>query len=341
MAAPSAKITFDAICADIRKRNFAPIYLLMGDESYFIDRITDLLSETVLTEDEKGFNMLTFYGVDSDINNIISAARRYPMMAEHQLIIVKEAQQLDYFELFETYAKNPQKSTVLAINYKYGSVDKRKAVMKSIEKAGIVFESKKLYDNQIPGFISGYFKGKGIGIDEKSAQMLTDFVGNDLSKLLPQLQKLEISLPESSKRITSELIEANVGISKDFNNYELQKAVVQKNVATANRIIRYFEQNPKDNPVFVTISVLFNYFSNLLECYWLPQKNEQSVMSALNLRSAFFAQDYMTGLRNYNVNKVMEIISLLRTFDAKSKGLDNVSASQGELLRELLYRIMH
>ncbi|MDR1743957.1 MAG: DNA polymerase III subunit delta [Dysgonamonadaceae bacterium] len=341
MATASGKITFDSICGDIRKRNFAPIYLLMGDEAYFIDKITDLLSETVLTEAEKDFNMLTFYGMDSDVNSIISAARRFPMMAEHQLIVVKEAQQLDKFELFDVYAKNPMPSTVLILSYKHGSVDKRKAVVKNIEKAGVVFESKKLYDNQIPGFITGYFRNKGIGIDDKSAQMLTDFVGNDLSKLIPQLQKLEVSLPESSKRITSELIEANVGISKDYNNYELQKAVVQKNILTVNRIVNYFEQNPKDNPMVVTVSVLFNYFSNLLECYWLPQKSEQAVMNALNLRSSFFAQDYMIGLRNYGANKVMEIISLLREYDAKSKGMGNVSVPQGELLRELLYRVMH
>ena len=341
MAAASSKTTFDSICGEIRKRNFSPIYLLMGDEAYFIDKISDLLSETVLTETEKDFNMQIFYGVDSDVNNIISSARRFPMMAEYQLIVVKEAQQLDKFDLFDIYAKNPMKSTILVLNYKHGSVDKRKAVIKSIDKCGVVFESKKLYDNQVPAFIIGYFREKGIGIDEKSAQMLTDYVGNDLSKLLPQLQKLEVSLPESSKRITSELIETNVGISKDYNNYELQKAVIQKNIVTVNRIVNYFEQNPKDNPIIVTISVLFGYFSNLLECYWLPNKSEQSVMNALNLRSSFFVQDYMTGLRNYNVSKVMETISLLRDCDAKSKGIDNVSASQGELLRELLYKIMH
>ncbi|MDR1517854.1 MAG: DNA polymerase III subunit delta [Dysgonamonadaceae bacterium] len=341
MAATPNKTTFDSICGEIRKRNFAPIYLLMGKEAYFIDKISDLLSDTVLTGAERDFNMLTFYGMDSDVNSIISSARRFPMMAEHLLIVVKEAQQLDKFELFDIYAKNPMPSTVLVLNYKHGSVDKRKAVVKNIEKAGVVFESKKLYDNQVPGFISGYFREKSIGIDEKSAQMLTDFVGNDLSKLIPQLQKLEVSLPESSRRITSELIEANVGISKDYNNFELQKAVVQKNILTANRIVNYFEQNPKDNPMLVTVSVLFNYFNNLLEIYWLPQKNEQTIMKVLNLPSSFFAQDYMAGLRNYNANKVMEIISLLRTYDAKSKGLDNASASQGELLRELMYRIMH
>jgi len=321
--------------------HFKPIYLLMGDEGFFIDELTALLSDTLLTEVEKDFNMLTFYGVDSDVNTIISSARRFPMMSDHQLIIVKEAQQLDQFELLDHYVKNPMLSTVLVINYKHGSVDKRKALVKNIEKLGVVFESKKLYENQIPAFITSWFREKEIGIDEKSAQMLTDYLGNDISKLIPQLQKLEVSLPEGQRRITSDLIEKNVGISKEFNNFELQKAIITKNVLAVNRIVDYFSRNPKDNPMMVTVAILFNYFSNLLECYWLPQKDERSIMSALNMKSSFFVRDYMTGLRNYNAGKVMEIISELRTFDARSKGVDNISVSQGELLKELVYRIMH
>jgi|AGTN01.2.fsa_nt_gi DNA polymerase III, delta subunit len=340
-ASTSTKSSFDAIRNDISHRRFKPIYLLMGDEAYFIDKLTELFSETVLTETEKDFNMLTFYGVDSDVNTIISSARRFPMMAERQLIIVKEAQQLEKFDLLDVYARNPMFSTILVINYKHGTVDKRKAVVKSIDKAGVVFESKKLYDNQIPGFITSYLREKEISVDEKSAQMLTDFVGNDISKLIPQLRKLEISLPENSRRITSELIEKNVGISKDYNNFELLKAVIEKNVLSANRIVDYFSKSPKDNPTVVTLSVLFNYFSNLLECFWLPQRNEQSIMAALNMRSAYFVRDYTIGLRNYHANKVMDIISYLRTYDARLKGVDNISASQGELLKELIYKIMH
>jgi DNA polymerase-3 subunit delta len=213
--------------------------------------------------------------------------------------------------------------------------------VKNIEKIGVVFESKKLYENQIPAFITSWFREKEIGIDEKSAQMLTDYLGNDISKLIPQLQKLEVSLPAGARRITSDLIEKNVGISKEFNNFELQKAIITKNVLAANRIVDYFNRNPKENPMMVTVAILFNYFSNLLECYWLPQKDERSIMNALNMKSSFFVSDYMTGLRNYNAGKVMEIISDLRTFDARSKGVDNISVSQGELLQELVYRIMH
>lgn len=337
-----AAVTFESIKRDILNKKFSPIYLLMGDESFFIDQISDLLVENVLTNEEKDFNLLTFYGVDSDVNNIIASARRFPLMAKYQLIIIKEAQELDKFDLLDVYAKKPLKSTILVINYKHKKVDGRRALVKNINgNGGVVFESKKLYDNQVPPYIKSYFAAKKIRIDDKSAQMITDFVGNDISKLNQELLKLEISLPKDNNTITSDLVEKNIGISKDFNNFELLKAVISKDVVAANRIANYFDKNPKDNPTIVTISLLFNYFSNLLECFWLPQKNEQSVMSSLGLKSAYFARDYMSGLRNYNAMKVMNIISELRVFDAKTKGIGNVSATSGELLKELLFRIMH
>ncbi len=333
--------TYDSIRNDILQRRFYPIYLLMGEEAYFIDAITDLLVDSVLTETEKDFNLYTYYGVDSDVNTVISTARRFPMMSEWQLVIVKEAQHLENLELLDLYAKQPMASTVLVINYKHGNVDRRKAFVKKINEVGVLFESKKLYENQVPPFITSWFKEKGIAIDLKSAQMLTDHVGNNISQLIPQLQKLVVSLNDGNRRVTSELIEKNVGISKDYNNFELLKAIINKDVLMANRIVNYFGMNPKQNPMVVTVSVLFNYFSNLLECFWLPRKDEQSIMNALNLRSAFFVRDYLIGLRHFNVHKVMTIISDLRTFDARSKGVDNASASHTELLKELVFRIMH
>lgn len=343
MAAKSVKSDFDSIRNDILKKRFMPVYMFMGEESYFIDVLTDLLYENVLTETEKDFNLLTFYGVDSDVNDIIVAARRFPMMSDYQLIIVKEAQNLDKFDMLELYLKNPMLSTILVISYKHGTIDKRKAVMKKISSIGVIFESKKLYDNQIPGFIISYLRNKEIGIDERSAQMLADYVGNDISKLIPELQKLEVSLPDSptSRRISVDMIEKNVGISKEYNNFELVKAIATKDIVSAAKIVNYFGKNSKDNPIMSSIAVLFRYFSNLLECFWLPRKDEQSVMNTLGLRSSFFARDYMSGLRNYNANKVMNIISDLRETDARSKGVDNISASQGELLKELVYKIMH
>ena len=341
--AKSSKSDFDNISKDIISRKFKPVYLFMGEESYFIDALTNLLNEKVLTDSEKDFNLLTFYGVDSDVNEIIAAARRFPMMTDYQLIIVKEAQNLDNFDLIDAYLKNPLSSTILVISYKHGTIDKRKAVMKKIANVGVIFESKKLYDNQIPSFIISYLRSKEVGIDDKSAQMLADYIGNDISKLIPELQKLEVSLPPSPsiRRITADMIEKNVGISKEYNNFELVKAIATKDIIAAGKIVNYFGKNSKDNPIMASIAVIFRYFSNLLECYWLPRKDEQSVMSALGLRSSFFARDYMSGIRNYNANKVMNIISQLRETDARSKGVDNLSASQGELLKELVYKIMH
>jgi len=285
--------------------------------------------------------MMLFYGVDSDVNTIISSARRFPMMAEHQLVIVKEAQELDHFDDLNFYVRKPMSSTILVIAYKHGTVDKRKSLVKNIEKVGVVFESKKLYESQVPAFIRSYYQERGIAIDAKSTQMLTDLVGNDLSRLIRELEKLEISLADTQKRITAELVEKNVGISKDYNNFELLKAITEKDTLSANRIIDYFDKNPKNNPIQVTLSVLFNFFGNLLECYWLPNKSEQHIMKTLGLRSAYFTRSYTTAMKHYNANKVMEIISLLRTYDAKSKGIDNISASSGELLKELVYKIMH
>lgn len=343
MAAKSTKSDFDSIRREILSRKFAPVYLFMGEESYFIDVLTELLTDKVLTEDEKDFNLLTFYGIDSDVNEIIAAARRFPMMADYQLIIVKEAQNLDKFELLDSYLKKPLPSTVLVLNYKHGNIDKRKAVVKKIANIGVIFESKKLYDNQIPAFITSYLKEREIGIDVKSAHMLSEFVGNDISKLIPELQKLEVSLPAapSVRRITAYLIEKNVGISKEYNNFELISAIASKDIQMTNRIVNFFSKNSKNYPIMATVAVLFNYFSTLLECFWLPRKDEQSVMNALNLRSSFFARDYMAGIKNYNANKVINIISALRIADSRSKGVDNISASQGELLKELVYKILH
>lgn len=342
MATPSNTVSFTSLMTNIQHKKFENVYLLMGEETYFIDQLTEALLANVLTEDEKDFNLHLFYGQDSDVDQVMAAAKRFPMMANHQLVVVKEAQKLDKLDRLDLYLQKPVPSTILVICYKYGTVDGRKSFVKRIKSMGVVFESKKLYDNQVPDFIRGYFAVRQIEIDSKSAQMLTDFVGTNIAKLIPELEKLQISLPtDAPKRITSDLVEANVGISKDYNNFELRKAIIQKDVLTANRIIDYFGSNPKDNPMIVTISVLFSYFSNLLECYWLSNKTKDAVMNLLHVKS-FPAEEYMMGLRNYSAFKVMEIISLLRTYDAKSKGLDsNSNTSDSEMLRELAYKIMH
>ncbi|MDL2215340.1 DNA polymerase III subunit delta [Dysgonomonas sp. OttesenSCG-928-M03] len=334
-------MSFEQVKKDIASRKFHPVYLLMGDEPYYIDELTDTLIETVLPETERDFNQTILYGMETDVASIITKARSFPMMSDYQLIIVKEAQGLKKIEDLDIYIKNPLKSTILVLNYKNGSLDKRKKLYAEVEKQGIVFESKKIPEYKMPAFITSFLSTKGLGIDQKSAQMLTDFLGNDLSKVVNEIDKLVLSIPQSEKRITAELIERNIGISKDFNNYELLKSIVEKNIFKANQIADYFEKNPKNNPFIVTLSVLFNFFSNLMICYWAKDKSENGIAAELGLRNSFQARDYVTALKKYNAFKSMEIISLLRTYDAKGKGVDNTSTSDGELLRELLFKMMH
>lgn len=335
-------MSFEQIKSDIKARRFKPIYMLMGEEPYFIDELTNLLIEKVLPEEERDFNQTILYGKETDVRTLITIARNFPMMSDYQLIVIKEAQNTDKLDELEIYARNPLKSTILVINYKHGVFDKRKKLIGEITKHnGIVFQSDKIPEYKIPAFINGYVKSKGLDIDQKSAQMLTDFLGNDLSKLTNEIDKLQIALPIGTKQITADLIENSVGISKDFNNYELLKAVVEKNIFKINQIADYFEKNPKNNPMIVTLAVLFNFYSNLMVCYWAKDKSEKGIAAELGFRNTFQARDYVAALKNYNAFKCMEIISLLRIYDAKGKGVDNVSTPDGELLKELLYKMTH
>ncbi|MDH6354037.1 DNA polymerase-3 subunit delta [Dysgonomonas sp. PH5-45] len=334
-------MNFDHLRKDIQERKFRPVYLFMGDEPYYIDELTDLLVDTVLPEEERDFNQTILYGMETDVAQVVTLCRSFPMMSDYQLVVVKEAQNLKKIEELEVYVKNPLASTILILNYKNGNLDKRKKLYAEIEKNGVVFESKKIPEYKLPAFIQSYFTMKGLGIDQKSSQMLTDFVGNDLSRLVNELEKLLLSLPEGEKRITADLIERNVGISKDFNNFELLKAVIERNTFKANRIADYFEKNPKNNPLIVTLVVLFNFFSNLMVCYWAKDKSENGIASELGFRNPYQAKDYVAALRSYNAFKSMEVISLLRAYDAKCKGVNNASVGDGELLKELLFKIMH
>ena len=334
--------TYEGICQDIRSKKFAPVYVLMGDESFFIDQITDLLLENVLDESERDFNQVMLYGADIDAVTIINAARRFPMMSKYQLIVVREAQLVRDIEVLASYVKKPLMSTVLVLNYKYKTLDRRKSLATATDKVGVLFESKKIPDYKMPAFITSLMQQRSIGVDGKAAQMLADFLGNNLSRLSKELDKLVLLLPENgAKRITPELVEQNVGISKEYNNFELLKAIATKDVLKANRIAQYFEKNPKNNPIQATLPVLFNYFSNLLICYYAKDRSENGLMAALGLRGAFQVKDYVLGMRNYPAMKVFNIIHDIRITDARSKGVDNSSASDAELLKELLYKILH
>lgn len=329
-----------ALVTDIKKGQVKPIYFLMGEEAYYIDKLSDFIEDTILDEAEKGFNQIVLYGRDVTIDDIVSNAKRYPMMADRQVVIVKEAQDLSRsIEKLASYAENPQPTTVLVVNYKYKKIDKRKALYKAINKhGGVVFESKKLYDNQVPDWIRRVLKGDGYDISPKAAQMLVEFLGTDLSKVNNELNKLKIVLPQGTQ-ITPEHVEENIGISKDFNNFELRKAVGERNIVKAHQIAKYFADNPKDNPMVVTVALLFNFFSQLLHLHGMTDKNPRSVASALRV-NPYFVNEYLTAARNYPMKKVSAVVALLREFDVKSKGVGANAVPQGDLLRELLVRIM-
>lgn len=334
-------MTLENIISDIKKGNISPIYFLYGDEPYFIDQISDFIEDTVLTEAEKGFNQMVMYGRDVSVAEIISTAKRFPMMAERQVIIVKEAQDLARtFDQFEAYLEQPQSTTTLVFNYKYKKPDKRKSVYKKLAKNSVFFESKALYENQVPNWINNYVKSKSYKIDPKAAQMLVEFLGTELSKITNELNKLFIVLPKDTP-ITPEAIEDNIGISKDFNNFELRKAICTKNVVKANQIISYFAQNPKSNPLVMTISLLNSFFTQLLQYHAIPNKNDSKSVAAALRVNPYFVSDYITAGKNYPMRKVSEIISLLRDADLKSKGVGARDLSNEDLLKELLFKILH
>jgi DNA polymerase-3 subunit delta len=313
----------------------------MGEEAYYIDKISEYIAQTVLTDEEKEFNLTVMYGGETDVASIINAAKRYPMMADHQVVIVKEAQNVKNMEELSYYLQKPLLSTVLVICHKHGTLDRRKKLAVEIEKNGVLFESKKLKDAQLPGFISAYLKRKSVDIEVKAAEMMAEFVGSDLNRMAGELEKLVITLPQGSTRVTPEQIEQNIGISKDYNNFELRSALVAKDVLKANQIIKYFEENPKTNPIQMTLSVLFGFFSNLMLAYYAPEKTEQGIAAQLGLKSPWQAREYMAAMRQYNGVKCMQIIGEIRCCDARSKGVENASLSDGDLLRELIYKILH
>lgn len=333
--------TYEEIVRNIKNKVYSPIYFLMGEEDYYIDRIADYIMDSVLNETEKEFNQTVLYGANTDIATIINGAKRYPMMSKYQVLVVKEAQNLKNLDELVYYLQKPMLSTILVICYKHGSLDRRKKLTAEIEKTGVLFESKKLKDAQLPGFIASYLKRKQVEIEPKAAEMMAEFVGTDLNRMAGELEKLIITLPSGQKRITPEQIERNIGISKDYNNFELRNALIAKDILKANQIVNYFEENPKNNPLQVTLAVLFNFYANLMLAYYAPEKTEQGIAAQLGLRSPWQAKDYMLAMRRYTGVKVMQIIGAIRMCDAKSKGIGNASISDGELLKELIFMILH
>ncbi|MDP4239184.1 MAG: DNA polymerase III subunit delta [Bacteroidota bacterium] len=332
--------TYEQILTDLRKKAFHPLYFLMGEEPYYIDLISDFIQNYALDETEKEFDQTILYGKDVDIITVINAAKRYPMMATHQVVIVKEAQLIKEWDNLIHYLSNPLKSTILVFCYKYSTPDKRKKWFQEVSKIATVYESVKLRDYEVGPWIAKYCKSKNIAIDEKAAAMLSDFLGTDLSKLVNELDKLILTKPADMQRITPDLVEKNIGISKDFNVFELQAALIEKDALKANRIIRYFSENKKANPLVMVLAQLFKFFSDLMIYHYLPDKNQAAVASELKI-NPYFVKDYQKAAKALGAWKTMNIISYIRETDARYKGIDNPSTEEGDLMKELIFKILH
>jgi DNA polymerase-3 subunit delta len=341
--AETKNVTYSSIMKELQSGQYRPVYYLMGEETYYIDKICDYIAEHALQPEERDFNQTIMFGSDVSASQIADAARRYPMMAERQVIIVKEAQNLKNTDALEKYLKQPSVTTVLVICHKNGKIDGRKReYVKAIQQAGILFESQKVKDRDLPAFIEEFVKQKNASIDPKSTQLIADAIGSDLSRLVSELEKVLLGLPEESRRITPQVVEDRIGVSKDFNGFELRDAIVNRNVYKANQIINYFDKNPKAGSIYSFLPMLFNYFQNLMIAFYSPNKDSQEEVAAwLELRSPWAAKDYMTGMRNFTAMKTMQIISKLREIDAKSKGLDNPNTPPEELMKELIFYILH
>lgn len=337
-----ANITHRDIVEAVRKQEYAPIYLLMGEESYYIDRVSEYIAENVLTKEEQDFNQTTIYCTrETAVGDIVNCARRYPMMAKYQVLIVKEAQNLLKLDELAVYAQNPLETTILVICYKNGTVDRRKKLVPAIEKVGVVFESKKLKDGMLPQFIMDYLRRKQVSIEERACLMMAESVGADLNRLTGELDKLVLALPTGKNRIDEDLVEKNVGISKEFNMWELRAAIINKDVLKANKILFHMEQNPKANPPVMAVAMLFNLFATVMQAFYSPDRSEQGLMAHLELRQSWQLRDYTTAMRHYNAMKTMKIIGKLRETDARLKGINRGNLTDADIMHELFFFILH
>ncbi|GAA3740876.1 MULTISPECIES: DNA polymerase III subunit delta [Flavobacterium] len=328
------------IVNDIKAGDIKPIYFLMGEEPYYIDKLSEYIEQNVLAEEEKGFNQTVLYGRDVSVDDIVSTAKRYPMMAERQVVIVKEAQDLSRtIDKIESYVENPMQTTVLVICYKYKTLDKRKKVTKLLGQKGVVYESKKLYENQVGDWIKRVLAGKKYTIDPKANAMLVEFLGTDLSKINNELEKLQIILPKGTM-ITAEHIEENIGFSKDYNVFELRKAIGERNQLKAYKIAENFAHNPKEYPLVMTTGLVFGFFVQLLKYHGLKDKNPKNVASVLGV-NPYFLKEYDLAVKNYPMRKVSQIVGALRDIDIKSKGVGANALPQSDLLKEMLYKIFN
>jgi DNA polymerase III subunit delta len=340
-------MTAEDILKDLKNRKYKPLYLLHGEEPYFIDQVSNFTEHQLLPEAEKGFNQTVLYGKDTEVMTVLNAAKRYPMMAEYQVVLVKEAQDMKWgrddddkksINPLLNYLENPLPSTILVFCYKYGKFDKRKKTYKAIERNGVIFESTPLYDSKIAGWIEAFIAGKKYKIDPQASAMLAEYLGNDLSKIANEMEKLMLNVP-AGQTITMQHVQDNIGISKEYNVFELQSALSRKDPFKVNQIINYFEANPKANPIVLVLGNLNNFFSKVLLYHYAKDKSPQNLARELGV-SPYFLKDYELAARSYNYGKTMQIISLLREYDLKSKGVDS-NTENGELMKELMFKILH
>ena len=338
-----ASVTYESVMSELKARKFRPLYYLMGDEPYYIDKISDWIAENVLKPEECDFDLTILFGSDVTASQVADTARRFPMMGERQVVIVKEAQNIKSVEPLEKYLKNPNPTTILVMCHKNGKLDgRRQAYIKAIREAGVLFESQKLKEKDLPAFIERFLQARGASVDPKSTQMIAEAIGADLGRLTSELDKVLLSLPEQDRRVTPQVVEEQIGISKEYNAFELRDAIVNRNVLKANRIIKYFDDNPKAGSIYSLLPILFNYFQNLMIAYYCPQRGSQEALAQwLDMKSPWAARDYVTGMRNYTGMKVMQILGKIREMDAKSKGVDNPNTPPGELMKELIFFTLH
>ena len=334
-------ITYETLAAEIAQKHFRPVYYLMGAESYFIDRLTQLVIDHSLTPEERDFGLITLYGADTDIGTVINAARSFPMGAERMVVVVKEAQNISDMEQLTHYLQNVQPNNILVLCHKNGTADRRKKFVAQIEKVGALFESKPLYERQIPAFVENYLRSQSCTIDRPAAELLSSFVGTDLHRIAGELDKLLIAVGSGKRHITTDLVSQNIGVSKNYNNFELQNALIARDVVKANRIINYFELNPKENPIQATLALLFKHFSTLMLAHYSPDKSPLGLSRYLGSSEWQVKQNVIPALTAYPARKVMSIIGEIRRSDARSKGVQNPSTPDAEILKELIFFILH
>ena len=331
---------FAEILGDLKNKIYRPLYFLHGEEEYFIDIISDYIAENVLDEADREFNQIVLYGKDTNVQAIIDTAKRYPMMANYLVVIVKEAQVLQNIEELQGYFEKPVESTILVICHKHKSYDNRKVLAKRADKTGVNFRSDRLYENKIPAWINEQLQAEGVSISPGGARLLTASLGTDLSKIQNELGKLVINL-KPGQVIDEDIIERNIGISKEFNIFELQKAMGEGDMYKINLICRHFGANPRTHPFVLTVTLLYQFFTKLMIYHSLKDKsNNQSVGAEIGVHH-FFVKDYRTAARRFNPGRVFNSISLLREYDMKFKGVNNTTTTEGELLREMVFRMMH